>query len=853
MILRKLILGNRDLTGKLMLFLSLLALFNSITPSFASHIMGGELCYTFLGYNPSNGYLRYQIQACMYRDPGGIDCPDAFDLTIEVREDVPGYPVVVTSGVSKQSVFVSAPPLPPTCNFSWEKPSVERCCYTATIEIPPSINGYHIVVSEFLGYTTCCRPGDIDNIVSPGSQGFIFYNYIPPTFYENSSPCFVQPATPWLCAGDTISFPNGAVEPDGDNLFFKLDTPWTDVSTFSLPFPRIQYNPGYDATQPFGPLGLAQMNGATGNTLLFSPNPGQYVVAVDIKEYRNGVLMSNTRRDYEVLVDACPPQDPPTITIDTTQNTDVIGVFSNLTQITYVGDTLCFPIVAFDPEGDSVILRVWPSPIFNPNLYSPPATLDPGPQPINTYSEYYSGDTVRVNFCWVPCRGTDRPTPYTFDVSVRDYSCPSKENSFTFAIFVYPFEFPPDSIIGKDTVCTNSTSIYTIADTTLVYTHFEWSVTGGTILGSDSDRIVKIQWGNTMGWGLVQVIKHSGPCRSDTLYKYVWIDTIGEFDVVVEPFELDVCPGETDTFVAFYDPTWTYSWTPTTGVIGPTDSNVLVVAPQTTTKYTVTAISGGCRGSFTVTAYARPNPNLKVVPANPIICQGDTIALRASGAKYYKWEPYYRIDYNDRPRINAYPNQTTTYTVYGETEYGCKDSLDVTIMVYGYPDIEAGPDVNIAPGMTIPLDVQLISGTYTSVSWEPETGLDDPTTLTPNASPVSTTTYVVKACNSEAQCCDYDTITVYVTAPVHVPTAFTPNGDGVNDILYIYGYGFDELNFKIIDRWGQVVFETTDPSIGWDGTYQGKPQPPGTYAYIAKGRMQNGETFVLKGSITLIR
>lgn len=85
-----------------------------------------------------------------------------------------------------------------------------------------------------------------------------------------------------------------------------------------------------------------------------------------------------------------------------------------------------------------------------------------------------------------------------------------------------------------------------------------------------------------------------------------------------------------------------------------------------------------------------------------------------------------------------------------------------------------------------------------------------------------------------------------------VPTAFTPNGDGVNDILYVRGAAIQSMEFTIYNRWGQVVFQTSSPEIGWDGTFNGKPQPMESYAYVLNATFINGETDSKRGNITIL-
>ena len=94
---------------------------------------------------------------------------------------------------------------------------------------------------------------------------------------------------------------------------------------------------------------------------------------------------------------------------------------------------------------------------------------------------------------------------------------------------------------------------------------------------------------------------------------------------------------------------------------------------------------------------------------------------------------------------------------------------------------------------------------------------------------------------------------VDVTPSIGVPNAFSPDGDGINDILFVYGLGIETIDFRIYNRWGQLVFETTDRNKGWDGTFKGVPQEMEVYAYVVSATFITGTSQSLKGNVTLVR
>jgi gliding motility-associated-like protein len=94
---------------------------------------------------------------------------------------------------------------------------------------------------------------------------------------------------------------------------------------------------------------------------------------------------------------------------------------------------------------------------------------------------------------------------------------------------------------------------------------------------------------------------------------------------------------------------------------------------------------------------------------------------------------------------------------------------------------------------------------------------------------------------------------VYEKPVLFIPNAFSPNGDGVNDVFYVYGSGFKEFYLAIFNRWGQLVFEAEDPRSGWNGTLNGKEMEQAVYVYYLKAAFDDLTVRTFKGSLTLLR
>ena len=139
--------------------------------------------------------------------------------------------------------------------------------------------------------------------------------------------------------------------------------------------------------------------------------------------------------------------------------------------------------------------------------------------------------------------------------------------------------------------------------------------------------------------------------------------------------------------------------------------------------------------------------------------------------------------------------------------------------------------------------------------WSPTTGLSNPGIANPMASPDETTNYIVTFTDINS-CVNIDSIMVTVVdADTWAPEAFTPNNDGRNDVFYVRTNGARSFELLVFNRGGEMIFRSTDPDIGWDGTRQGSSEKlsTGAYVYSVKGQLSDGSSFANNGMINLIR
>lgn len=262
----------------------------------------------------------------------------------------------------------------------------------------------------------------------------------------------------------------------------------------------------------------------------------------------------------------------------------------------------------------------------------------------------------------------------------------------------------------------------------------------------------------------------------------------------------------------------------------------------------------GCVDSIKKPFILYPLPIIQV--GNDVaICHGSSVQLSASGGNSIIWQPIQGLDNPSSYFPNAFPDSTTIYTATIYDTYGCSNSQSVSVYVQQQPILNNSSDTIIIIGEQVNLWANSDQSTV-SYQWTPATGLSCTNCPNPIAKPLQNTTYTVLI--TDTMNCFQVTGSVYIEVKeeysIDVPSAFTPNGDGINDVIYVRGWGIKQLlEFKIFNRWGQCVFETDDLYQGWDGTFKGMKQDMDTYAYTVKALTYGNKTLTKNGLINLLR
>lgn len=302
-----------------------------------------------------------------------------------------------------------------------------------------------------------------------------------------------------------------------------------------------------------------------------------------------------------------------------------------------------------------------------------------------------------------------------------------------------------------------------------------------------------------------------------------------------------------------------YSWQPATGLSCSNCSNPFAF-PSSTTTYVVTGTNGCFTTTDTMTVTVNPGVNASA-SGGTTICPGDTVQLSSSGGITYSWSPQEGLSDPSSQNPLAVVFTTTMFTVLVTNQFGCTDTANVTINVYDIPEVTVSPTDPSTPGIndtTIYLGNSLTLDATGGVtySWSPPLYLDDPNISSPYCDhPQDTITYYVTVTSAEG-CKTIDSIVVNVRwdALVMVPSAFSPDNNGFNDLLHLLVRGIFTLDhFYVYNRWGTVVFQTNDVNAGWDGKYKNVVQPVGVYVYSVMGTDHDGNTVQRQGNVTLVR
>lgn len=300
-----------------------------------------------------------------------------------------------------------------------------------------------------------------------------------------------------------------------------------------------------------------------------------------------------------------------------------------------------------------------------------------------------------------------------------------------------------------------------------------------------------------------------------------------------------------------------FTWMPTLGLSNPATLNP-VASPSISTMYYLTGRTGDCSKTDSVYVQVRQAP-VANAGINQTICFGQNASLHGNGGISCTWDPpTYLSNPNAFNPTVIKPVNSVTYKLTVTDANGCSSIGNnvVTVTVTPPARLFAGNDTAIAINQPLQLDAKDVNGSgFVQFTWSPTTGLNNPFIQSPTAILNTNATYTIIG-RTVAGCEGIDTINIKVfkQPDIIVPNAFSPNKDGRNDLLKSIPVGIKTFkDFTIYDRYGTIVFHSTDPANGWDGMIKNRAYNSGTFVWIARGIDFNNKEVIRKGSVLVIR
>ncbi|BAV05198.1 gliding motility-associated C-terminal domain-containing protein [Filimonas lacunae] len=845
----------------------------------ARHGKGGALLYEYLGVGSSTGTSKYKITVQHYVNCDRIsDEPSSVYLGFFIAS-TNAYVKTVTisrtsaTNITKTSFNSCINPVPTVCFY--------LVTYVTTVELTDNDGGYILAEQE------CCRASSLLNISNPSNTGFTNFNTIPGkinniSYSQNSSPTLVFKDTAVICYSSHFTIDFGATDVDGDSLSYAFcsgkATSGSDRQPnppANPPYTDITYTSGYSGAAPLG--SNVTIDSKTGIISGTAPaTTGDYAVTVCIYEYRSGVLINSTKKEVLVTVANCSltaaTLDVSYINCDnfdfTFQNQSTA---SNINQYawdfgvtTITTDTSSQPTPSYtypDTGTYTLKLRVSTSsgctdsttstikvyPGFTPDFtYTGRCYLLPFQFTDATYAKYGSVNSWSWSFGDGNSATTQNPSHTYSSAATRTVTLlvgTSKGCSGTASKTVVADEKPTLTLPFHDTLICSIDTLPLLAYGTGTWS---WSPNYNIINPNTSNPLVYPK--DTAVY--VVTLSQNGCVNADSI-------TVNVLDFITVKLPSDTTVCATDSFtLSPVSYALQYLWSPSTGLSSST-VKYPVASPASDITYHVTANLGKCQDATSINIHLVPYPQVSVT-GDTTICFGKTTTLHGTiTASSFSWSPTNSMLYPTTLNPIVGPSATTYYILTAYDTLGCPKPSRDTAIVTVIPKIpaNAGNDTSVVAGQ--PLQLLASGGVY--YQWSPSTGLSSTSIANPIAilsGSEDSVTYTVRVSSIEGcYADDYVKVKIYRTPPdIFVPTGFTPNADGRNDVLKPILVGIKTFSyFRVYNRWGQLLYQTSAIGSGWDGTASGNQQPSGTYVFVTEGIDYTGKAILRKGTTVLIR
>lgn len=785
----------------------------------ASHFTGGEIYFDHLGGT------TYLIRLDYYYDcTSSYSLPNSLPVHIRSNTCTDIVLPVNLEATYPKVVSTACPGIPTTCSGGTVY-GIMHYRYSAAVNL--GCNAADWIVS----FEHCCRNPGITNLATINAPFYIETTLDNTSFQTNSSNRAALVPFFNICQNKMTNLNLGAIDPDGDSLSYHLIAPREDSIT------NVVYSGGYSPSSPFGTGQFISLNTFTGDISILCSTTEVIAIAIEIKEYRNGVYLGHTVREVQVGVITCGPNNNPLLS-------GINGSpYSNLSMDTTVvaGDTVSFNIYSSDPDPGSTLDMSW-----NPMTF---------PAPIFSISGNNTSNPIGT-FTWVTSCSDASPSPHCFSVNLKDDFCPVNGlEKRTFCIYVNTA--PDITFLNDSLVCSSDTNIQLIAN----YPGGQWT----SQCMSPVDSL-----------GLFDISNTSGPC---TFYYEVNTNCVNHKDsgnikvieLVLDSVNsswnscLDSCSGLIKIQAHASDGSGiSYAWS--------NGQNVAQITNLCKGKYIVTINnSKGCSLIDTLDA-SMPNPLIIHTEQDQYFCEPSqtrtTIQVDSSngGILYYVWNG----DTSTSTNFFAFDSDTMLYA-YVVDAYDCKSNIDSVAIYINQPTSNFKVQNEIMPTYNDPIHLINLNNdgiVYWSWTMIGEHGTEyigsdssivlDLTSLGINRYSGLVQEKEIYLFVSDFAGCDHDTvirIRYLDQDELFIPNAFTPDRDGLNDT---YGptskYNMSEYSFTIFDRWGELIFRSSLIEDRWDGTYLGDKMAQGNYLWKLKYTLEHKDEPTERiGDVRLLR
>lgn len=857
---------------------------NAQRNSAGGSITTGDIVYTYLGPGADPNTAKYEIAMYTSADCSSIRFPDSNPTGVFFAiysTDDPTY--IYVSDNIRPDTTVTLRYTPMDNCLSYPEPKCMETVRAKIIIDLPIIPGDYIVTTNWIGRrATLVMNIDFQYL----SGNAIFVTTIPGTAKMglnkfNSSPRFTYPTEQTVCAFTSFSRDFSSTDPDGDVLTYQF----SEINTYdgSQPYPL---SPPYSHVvlaypySPDNPLGTTVwIEEKTGIVTGVAPPYGYYRVGILVSEYRNGILVSQHVKESLIYANYCEKarawlkkeysqcksltlkfKNEYVSTLPVSYHWD-FGVKNSTTDTSNVAE----PTFTYPDTGTYTLKLI----VFNGSC------MDSATSVVKVYPPFNPGFIAKVSCANLPVAFVDTSkTKYGY---VNSWSWDFGDlNSITDTSSQpnYSYQYPVPSFYDvKEIVTTSLGCRDTVSLHLPVYKQMVIRTSKDTtICGLDSISLNVLGGNGTITWSpnysiddihsptpkvspdtstLYKVNVYAGPgCSADDS---VYIKAITSVGVNAYSFK-QICEKDTVHLWAKSDVDGKYTWTPATNILYGATSDSMVARPPTDVLYTVFANYGSCVGQDTVSVKVYAYPVVQAF-GDTIICQGKKINIGVTGsADTYTWSPgLYLSDIHSATQLIA-PDSSITYNITAQNSSGCIVPVvkSIVIMVTHVVNAFAGNDTAVIKNQVL----QLQGSGGMSYEWSPSTGLNNPFIQTPIAVLDYDQIYRLKVTNANG-CIGYDNIKVRVFNTgydIFVPTAFTPNHDGLNDKFTPLPVGIvSDYLLMVFNRWGELIFQSNQPNFGWDGTLKGNLAPPGVYVWYVKAKTLSGTMIEKKGTVALIR